>query len=145
MSLVQWVNMPPYVKCPVFTLWIECTKTVCCCFSQIRFEHRFMPFQAIDTPQLVVYDQYREVTNASKQNAYKNSDLFLMSANYFQQARTILEIASYSVEEVPSLLKVAKTNLVVMKLAAGGHKKDSQSPPTFDFSHHSHFPIIQLN
>ncbi|XP_069688457.1 N-alpha-acetyltransferase 35, NatC auxiliary subunit isoform X3 [Periplaneta americana] len=46
--------------------------------------------------------------------------------------------------KVSDLLKVAKTNFVVLKLLAGGHKKDSSHPPDFDFTVHHHFPIIRL-
>lgn len=42
------------------------------------------------------------------------------------------------------LLRIAKTNFIVLKLAAGGHKRDSRKPPEFDFSLHRHFPIIKL-
>ncbi|KAI8438264.1 hypothetical protein MSG28_010859, partial [Choristoneura fumiferana] len=37
--------------------------------------------------------------------------------------------------QVTDLLKVAKTNFVVLKLLAGGHKRDSTTPPEFDFTH----------
>jgi len=46
--------------------------------------------------------------------------------------------------QVSDLLKVAKTNFVVLKLLAGGHKKDSRNPPDFSFAGHPHFPIIRL-
>ncbi|KAM7428023.1 N-alpha-acetyltransferase 35 NatC auxiliary subunit [Porites harrisoni] len=46
--------------------------------------------------------------------------------------------------QVALLLKVTKTNLVVTKLAAGGHKHDSKNPPEFDFQCHRAFPIIKL-
>lgn len=47
--------------------------------------------------------------------------------------------------QVTELLKVAKTNFVVLKLLAGGHKKDSTVPPEFEFIFHKHFPVIKLN
>jgi hypothetical protein len=46
--------------------------------------------------------------------------------------------------QINDLLKVAKTNFIVLKLLNGGHKKDSKEPPIFDFSCHQHFPIIKL-
>lgn len=46
--------------------------------------------------------------------------------------------------QINDLLKVAKTNFVVLKLLADGHKKDSKEPPVFDFSYHQHFPLIKL-
>lgn len=50
----------------------------------------------------------------------------------------------YLLFQVTDLLKVAKTNFVVLKLLAGGHKRESTTPPEFDFSVHRHFPIIKL-
>lgn len=32
-----------------------------------------------------------------------------------------------------------------MNLLANGHKKDSTSPPEFDFSIHKYFPVMKLN
>lgn len=46
--------------------------------------------------------------------------------------------------QVAELLKVAKTNFVVVKLLASGHTKESVHPPEFDFSVDSHFPIIKV-
>lgn len=46
--------------------------------------------------------------------------------------------------QVTELLKVAKTNLIVVKLLASGHTKNSTVPPEFDFSSHMHFPIIKV-
>lgn len=43
------------------------------------------------------------------------------------------------------LLKIVKTNFVVLKLLAGGHKKESNNPLEFDFSLHKYFPIIKIH
>ena len=45
---------------------INCCKHL---FLQLRFERRFMPFQAVDTPQLMLYGHYKEYSNISKMNA----------------------------------------------------------------------------
>ncbi|XP_014674442.1 PREDICTED: N-alpha-acetyltransferase 35, NatC auxiliary subunit-like [Priapulus caudatus] len=47
-------------------------------------------------------------------------------------------------EQCQALLKVAKTNFVVMKLLASGHKGDSKEPPEFLFTPHKAFPIIRI-
>jgi len=39
---------------------------------------------------------------------------------------------------------VAKTNLVVTKLLAGGHKRDSTEKPKFDFSLNKLFPVLRI-
>lgn len=46
--------------------------------------------------------------------------------------------------KVQQLLKVVKTNFVVMKLLEGGHKADDPSRPQFDFTTHPCFPIIKI-
>ncbi|KAK2559132.1 N-alpha-acetyltransferase 35 [Acropora cervicornis] len=84
--------------------------------EKLRYERRFLPFQSVDTPQPMFYNKYREYRNLSRMNA----------------------------SQVALLLKVAKTNFVVAKLAAGGHKKDSMNPLEFDFQCHRAFPIIKL-
>ncbi|KXJ14129.1 N-alpha-acetyltransferase 35, NatC auxiliary subunit [Exaiptasia diaphana] len=112
--------------------------------EQIRFERRFLPFQAVDTPQPMYYGHYKEFTDMSKNQDAKAHDLFVLSANSFHQAKQIFELVSNLHEEVALLLKVTKTNLVVMKLAAGGHKRDSSNVPMFEFSCHRAFPIIRL-
>ncbi len=53
-------------------------------------------------------------------------------------------IFNFLLLQVNDLLKVAKTNFIVVKLLASGHTKDSGVPPEFDFSCHTHFPIIKV-
>ncbi|XP_031566429.1 N-alpha-acetyltransferase 35, NatC auxiliary subunit-like [Actinia tenebrosa] len=113
--------------------------------EQIRFERRFLPFQTVDTPQPMYYGHYQEFVDMSKAKDVKARDLFVLSANLFHQAKLIFDMVSISQEEVALVLKVSKTNLVVMKLAAGGHKQESLNVPTFEFSSHRAFPIIRLN
>ena len=55
---------------------------------------------------------------------------------------TLLFILFY--QQLSSLIRVAKTNVVVIKLMMGGHKRESKVPPEFDFSMHGIFPIIKL-
>jgi len=78
--------------------------------------------------------------------------LFVAAARSFHQARQYLEVIPGSEKEVQltqaynvaELLKIAKTNFVVVKLLASGHTKESVHPPEFDFSVDSHFPIIKV-
>ena len=46
--------------------------------------------------------------------------------------------------DVDSLLKISKTNFVVMNLLIGGHKADIKARPVWDFSLHKIHPIIKI-
>ncbi|XP_045447670.1 N-alpha-acetyltransferase 35, NatC auxiliary subunit [Melitaea cinxia] len=107
----------------------------------VRYKHRFAPLSVLTPPQ-VHYHEFCELTQPLQ---YENPViLYVAGCKHFQQARTFLETITIPDQEVTDLLKVAKTNFVVLKLLAGGHKKDSTTPPEFDFSVHRHFPIIKL-
>lgn len=111
--------------------------------KRLCFHNRFLPFMSLATPHILTYSDY--VKLASVDN-YKNRDLNLYeaSARHFQSAKITLESIGHR-EELEGLLKVVKTNLVVMNLSAKGHKQDSKKPPLFDFSVHKHFPVIRIN
>ncbi|KAL4716548.1 hypothetical protein ACJJTC_010212 [Scirpophaga incertulas] len=107
----------------------------------VRYKHRFAPLSVLTPPQ-VHYHEFCEMTQPLQ---YENPViLYLGGCKHFQQARSLLETISVPDQEVTDLLKVAKTNFVVLKLLAGGHKRDSTTPPDFDFTVHRHFPIIKL-
>ncbi|XP_059048022.1 N-alpha-acetyltransferase 35, NatC auxiliary subunit isoform X2 [Achroia grisella] len=107
----------------------------------VRYKHRFAPLSVITPPQ-VRYHEFCEMTQPLQ---YENPViLYLGGCKHFQQARSLLETITTPDQEITDLLKVAKTNFVVLKLLAGGHKRDSTTPPEFDFSVHRHFPIIKL-
>ncbi|XP_026732109.1 N-alpha-acetyltransferase 35, NatC auxiliary subunit isoform X2 [Trichoplusia ni] len=107
----------------------------------VRYKHRFAPLSVLTPPQ-VHYHEFCEMTQPLQ---YENPViLYLGGCKHFQQARTLLETITTPDQEVTDLLKVVKTNFVVLKLLAGGHKRDSTVPPEFDFSVHRNFPIIKL-
>lgn len=107
----------------------------------VRYKHRFAPLSGLSPPQ-VHYHEFCEMTQPLQ---YENPViLYLGGYKHFQQARSLLETITVPDQEVQDLLKVAKTNFVVLKLLAGGHKADSTTSPEFDFSVHRHFPIIKL-
>ncbi|XP_024947090.1 N-alpha-acetyltransferase 35, NatC auxiliary subunit isoform X2 [Cephus cinctus] len=122
--------------------------------ERVRYEHRLLPFSALLTPPPVHYQEFLEMTNAQmhKRNEKVTSEMqYLAGCRHFHQARNMLERAlslhpanTNIVNEINDLLKVSKTNFIVLKLLAGGHKKDSKEPPVFDFSSHQHFPLIKL-
>ena len=46
--------------------------------------------------------------------------------------------------QVTSLIRVCKTNCVVMRLLAGGHRREGACGPLFDFTVHPHLPIVKV-
>ncbi|XP_029035765.1 N-alpha-acetyltransferase 35, NatC auxiliary subunit [Osmia bicornis bicornis] len=122
--------------------------------ERVRYEHRLLPFSSLLTPPPVNYPEFIDMTNAQmhKRNEKVTSETqYIAGCRHFHQARNMLERAlslyppnASTVNEINDLLKVAKTNFVVLKLLADGHKKDSKKPPVFDFSCHQHFPLIKL-
>ncbi|XP_018332280.1 N-alpha-acetyltransferase 35, NatC auxiliary subunit isoform X2 [Agrilus planipennis] len=113
--------------------------------ERVRYEHRFAPFQNLLTPPPVPYSEFRDMTTPSRFNQQSVDSIFLYIAGckHFHQARQLLETIQPCDEEVTALLKICKTNFVVLKLLSGGHKKESINPPNFDFTSHQHFPLIK--
>lgn len=114
--------------------------------EQVRYEHRFAPFQNLMTPPPVQYQEFRDLISLNRypQQPVDSMYLYIAGCKHFHQARQLLETNQIPDPEILELLKISKTNFVVLKLLAGGHKKDSIIPPDFDFSLHKHFPIIKL-
>ncbi|XP_023599313.1 N-alpha-acetyltransferase 35, NatC auxiliary subunit isoform X7 [Myotis lucifugus] len=113
--------------------------------EQVRYEHRFAPFNSVMTPPPVHYLQFKEMSDLNKYSPPPQSpELYVAASKHFQQAKMILENLPNPDHEVNRILKVAKPNFVVMKLLAGGHKKESKVPPEFDFSAHKYFPVVKL-
>lgn len=113
--------------------------------EQVRYKHRFAPFNSVITPPPVQYSQYREMTDFGRYVPKPSSeDLFSAACKCFQYAKMFLESISEPNEEVVTIMKVAKTNFVVMKLLLSGHKKQATDYPEFDFSVHKNFPLIKI-
>lgn len=122
--------------------------------ERVRYEHRLLPFSSLLTPPPVHYQEFLDMTNGQmhKRNEKVTSEMqYVAGCRHFHQARNMLERAlllypsnNLMENEINTLLKVAKTNFVVLKLLADGHKKDSKEPPIFDFSCHRHFPLIKI-
>ena len=111
---------------------------------KLCFQNRFLPFMSMVTPQILSFADYQRL--ASVEN-YKSRDvnLYEAAAKHFQSAKVVLEGIAHRGEDLEGLLKVAKTNMVVMNLTAKGHKRESNKPPVFDYSVHKHFPVIRIN
>ncbi|KAJ8005973.1 hypothetical protein DPEC_G00123450 [Dallia pectoralis] len=113
--------------------------------EQVRYEHRFAPFNSVVTPPPVHYIQFKEMSDLKKYSPPPQSaDLYMAASKHFQQAKLILENVPSPDPEVNRILKVAKPNIVVMKLLAGGHKKETKVLPEFDFSAHKYFPVVKI-
>uniref|UniRef100_A0A674AAQ4 N-alpha-acetyltransferase 35, NatC auxiliary subunit n=1 Tax=Salmo trutta TaxID=8032 RepID=A0A674AAQ4_SALTR len=113
--------------------------------EQVRYEHRFAPFNSVVTPPPVHYVQFKEMSDLKKYSPPPQSaDLYMAASKHFQQAKLILENVPSPDPEVNRILKVAKPNIVVMKLLAGGHKKETKVLPEFDFSTHKYFPVVKI-
>lgn len=113
--------------------------------EQVRYEHRFAPFNSVVTPPPVHYIQFKEMSDLKKYSPPPQSaDLYMAASKHFQQAKLILENVPTPDPEVNRILKVAKPNIVVMKLLAGGHKKETKVLPEFDFSAHKYFPVVKI-
>lgn len=109
------------------------------------FRNRFLPFSAVMTPQPLSYSDYRELAGIEN---YKGSgiNLYEAASRHFVSAKASLESLGLAHnKDIEQLLKVIKTNVVIMNLAATGHKKDSSNPPFLDFSLHREFPVIRIN
>ena len=111
----------------------------------VVFRNRFLPFSNVLTPQPLTYTNYCDLVGIEQHKGSK-LNLYEVAARQFTTAKVALEALNIGQDsEVSRLLKVIKTNLVVMNLAATGHKRDSKAPPTWDFSVHRVFPIIKIN
>uniref|UniRef100_A0AAR2IP77 N-alpha-acetyltransferase 35, NatC auxiliary subunit n=1 Tax=Pygocentrus nattereri TaxID=42514 RepID=A0AAR2IP77_PYGNA len=129
------LDMDGKVRKPLFELDSE----------QVRYEHRFAPFNSVVTPPPVHYIQFKEMSDLKKYSPPpRSADLYMAASKHFQQAKLILENVASPDAEVNRILKVAKPNIVVMKLLAGGHKKETKALPEFDFSAHKYFPIVKI-
>ncbi|CAH0561847.1 unnamed protein product [Brassicogethes aeneus] len=115
--------------------------------EQVRYEHRFAPFQNLLTPPPVVYSEFKDMTSLERfpQQPVDSCFLYVAGCKHFHQARQLLENCQHQDGEILDLIKIAKTNFVVLKLLAGGHKKDPSKPISFDFSTNKHFATIKIN
>jgi len=123
--------------------------------EEVRFNRRFSPFACIATPPAIPYVQYKEITSFDRTCPPTHLDLYNYAAKHFSQAKTMYEGLQTGeippapgmpadLPELDHLLKIAKTNFVVMKLLLGGHKADVKARPEYDFSCHKIYPIIKV-
>ena len=69
--------------------------------EQIRYEHRFMPFNNVIAPPSVSYSQYKEMTDQSRFGIkQKSRDLYLTACKCFESAKKFFETITDANEEV---------------------------------------------
>ncbi|KAL5004056.1 hypothetical protein ScPMuIL_017512 [Solemya velum] len=113
--------------------------------EEVRYSHRFAPFANVVTPPMIHFAQYKEMSDLRRYEPEPSAQsLYGASCKCFHQAKAFLESVPNPSEEIQSLIKVSKTNFVVMKLLMGGHKQGSKDPTEFDFTVHGIYPIIKL-
>ena len=112
--------------------------------ESLCFQHRFAAFACIPSPQPLTYNDYTKLAGIHN---YKGMDINLYEAasRHFSTAKTSLETITHPNDELVGLLKALKTNIVIMNLAAKGHKRETKTMPTLDYSLHKHFPVIRIN
>ena len=60
--------------------------------EQVRYEHRFAPFNSVMTPPPVHYLQFKEMSDLNKYSPPPQSpELYVAASKHFQQAKMILE------------------------------------------------------
>lgn len=112
--------------------------------EELAFKYRFLPFASIVTPNYLTYQDYVRLASVENYQG-KELNLYEAASRHFVAAKTALESIPYNdAGDLERLLKVVKTNIVIMNLASQGHRKSSNSKTVLDFSIHKHFPIFRL-
>ncbi|XP_030757541.1 N-alpha-acetyltransferase 35, NatC auxiliary subunit [Sitophilus oryzae] len=104
--------------------------------ERVRFEHRFGAFSRLITPPLAAYRQFRSAAQAEA--SQEPEQLFLAAGRHFAQAGQLLAAGG---GDAP-LARAAKTNFVLLRLLAAGHRPKGK--PSFCFKESKHFPVIKL-
>lgn len=129
----------------------------------IRFQRRFAPFQKLQYPAALTYEDFAQNSDFSP---YELELIYKAAEECFKVARTHAEAlladqdgintivacdgeaARVRGPEIESLLKVAISNCVRLAQRAGNKSKKPSAPKdtkarmAFDFSIHPHFPVV---
>lgn len=112
--------------------------------EELAYKYRFLPFASIVTPNYLTYQDYVRLASVGNYEG-KEVNLYEAASRHFAAAKIALETIPYNeTGDLEGLLKVVKTNIVIMNLASQGHKKASKVTSILDFSVHKHFPIFRL-
>ncbi|XP_050302487.1 N-alpha-acetyltransferase 35, NatC auxiliary subunit isoform X2 [Anthonomus grandis grandis] len=105
--------------------------------ERVRFEHRFAAFTRLSAPPSATYRDFRTAAQAA--GCQGSEPLFLSAGRHFAQAGQLL--AAGGPAEIP-LARTSKTNFVLLRLLAAGHRPKIK--PTFCFNESRHFPVFCL-
>eukprot|EP01135_Chromosphaera_perkinsii_P005748 Nk52_evm48s359 gene=Nk52_evmTU48s359 len=142
--------------------------------EQVRYEHRFAPFLNIDSPNIVLYEEFLSKTDysgissesgegISSQTLYSYAfESFDVCRNGLENLIKMLDLSPEATNSSLSpawtackwktehyrklctgMLMTAKMNVVVTRIVAGGHKRESKV--RFSFKHCSSYPSVSLD
>uniref|UniRef100_A0A8D9A5B8 Protein MAK10 homolog n=1 Tax=Cacopsylla melanoneura TaxID=428564 RepID=A0A8D9A5B8_9HEMI len=131
--------------------------------ERVRYEHRFYPLSTLVTPPHMQYTEFLDsITHLMSDDSHESCvSLYIAACKHFHSARSLLESIVNPDPQVLDLIRIMKTNFVVVKLFATGgvpptppptsNPPDGTTPPArpfrpvqFDFSVHSCYPIFKL-
>lgn len=101
----------------------------------ILYFRRLSPFIGVASPPFVNYNKFKEVCQNESELAENGLlDYVRQACDRFEEAKKLLEYIHSPDAEIESLLKVVKTNIVVLKLILCGHKQIVSSSEIFGLS-----------
>lgn len=90
----------------------------------VLYFRRLSPFIGVASPPFVNYNKFKEVCQSEFELADAGLQDYVRSAcDRFEEAKKLLEYIHSPDAEIEQLLKVVKTNIVVLKLILSGHKQ----------------------
>jgi hypothetical protein len=129
LKLIEGLQLDGHLAQPTFEFGSE----------KSRYDHRFKALVVFESLGYLSYEQYL-VQTASKA---MGSQLFEDAMQQLNKSKQILDSSPAS-DEQRVVMKVVKTNLVVARLLASGHKKNQKVNVSFDFSTHRYYPIVRV-
>ncbi|KAI5708741.1 hypothetical protein M8J76_002289 [Diaphorina citri] len=118
--------------------------------ERVRYEHRFAPLSTLVTPPHVQYEEFVDSVAhlATDDPSEACVSLYIAACKHFHTARSLLESIVNPDPQVLDLIRIMKTNFIVVKLFAtrGVNKADTPAsrPVQFDFSVHACYPMFKL-
>ncbi|XP_063902671.1 N-alpha-acetyltransferase 35, NatC auxiliary subunit-like [Zophobas morio] len=112
--------------------------------ERLRYHNRFKAFLAVNLPSFLAYDAFRaSQQKLSEECTYGTSVKCFTSCKVFLEGLINKERPPPDTSnELKSLLKISKTNIVVLNLLASGYKATQRVQ--FDFSLHPEFPTFRV-
>jgi len=110
----------------------------------ILYFRRLSSFIGINTPPYVNHSKFKESYERENELCVNKQDYIKQSCDQFEEAKALLVYLYLQNpdDEIDSLLKVVKTNIVVLKLILSGHKQIENI--RLDYSVNKLYPIIKM-